>query len=73
MMGVLGKYTLALFQGWDGGNEVRFNTCSFNFSFPNKFVLVLPCGLLVEYVQILKNVCFLKCLTGYPDYCGYEN
>ena len=39
--------TLALFQGWDGGGgEVLLEQLQLNFSFRNKFIIFLPCGLL---------------------------
>jgi hypothetical protein len=42
-----------------------WNWCCYNFSFPNKFVTLLPCGLLVD-----SNT-FLKYLTSYTgDGCG---
>jgi hypothetical protein len=43
-----------------------------NFRFRNKFVILLPCGLLVEN-NTFSKICVFKSLTGYNDYGGYEN
>ena len=51
MMGVLGTqggFALALFQGWGGGVKYCWKMCSFNFSFQNKVIILLSCGLLVD-------------------------
>jgi hypothetical protein len=51
MMGVLGTqggFALALFQGWGGGVKYCWKMCSSNFSFWNKFIIFLSCGLLVD-------------------------
>ena len=53
-----GGFTLALVSAWGGKSEVHWNRCSSNFSFPNKFIIVLLCGLQVDI-----NI-FLNCLTG---------
>jgi len=59
---------LSCFRGGVGGLKCCWNRCISNFSFPNKFIIVLPCGLLVA------NNTFLKCLTtGCTDDSGYEN
>jgi len=42
-----------------------------NFGFRNKFIIFLPCGLLVEN-NAFSKMCFFKNLTGYTDYGGYE-
>jgi len=42
-----------------------------NFTFRNKFVIVFPCGFLVDNNTFLK-MCIFKILTGYND-DGYEN
>ena len=50
MMGVLGThggFALALFQGWRGGVKYCWKMCNSNFSFWNKFIIFLSCGLLV--------------------------
>jgi len=52
-------FTLALFQGWDGGSEVLLEQVQLNFSFRNKFIIVFPCCLLVDSNTFLK-MCFLK-------------
>ena len=41
-------FTLSLFKGWDGRSEVLLEQVQLKFSFPNKFINVLPCGLLVD-------------------------
>ena len=43
-----GVFTLALFQGWVEGIEVLLEQLKLNFSFRNKFIVLLPCGLLVN-------------------------
>jgi len=51
MMGVLGTqggFALSLFQGWDEGVKYCWKMCSSNFSFWNKFIIFLLCGLLVD-------------------------
>ena len=51
MMGVLGTqggFAFALFQGWGGGVKYCWKMCSYNFSFQNKFISFLSCGLSVE-------------------------
>jgi len=66
MMGVLGRYLdrgwfysrLVSGMGW-GGVKYCWNRCSSNFAFRNKFIIVLPCGILVEYnIYIFLNVRF---------------
>jgi hypothetical protein len=41
-----GGFTLALFQGGVWGCEVLLEQVQLNFSFRNKFIILLPCGLL---------------------------
>jgi len=73
-MGVLGRYLGGLrvvlpsscFRGGVAGVKYYWNSCSSNFRFRNKSIIVLPFGLLVE------NNTFLTCLTGYTDNGGYE-
>jgi hypothetical protein len=65
-----GGFTLTLFQGWGLGIEVLLEQVQLNFSFPNKFIILLPCGLLVDNHKFLK-MCFFESLTGYTDYGGY--
>jgi hypothetical protein len=64
--------SLALFQGWGMGSEVLLEQVQLDFSFRNKFTILLPCGLLVDNNTFLK-MCVFKSLTGYTDYGGYEN
>ena len=60
------------FRGGVGEVNYCWNRCSFKFSFQNKFIIVLPCGLLVDNNKFLK-MCVFKSLTGYIDDGGYEN
>jgi hypothetical protein len=43
-----GGFTLALFKRWGVGNEVLLEQVQLNFSFRNKFIILLPCGHLVD-------------------------
>jgi len=43
-----GGFTLVLFQGWGVGSEVLWEQVQHDFSFRNKFIILLPCGLLVD-------------------------
>ena len=43
-----GGFTLALFQGWGVVSEVLLEEVQLNFSFQNKFIILLPYGLLVD-------------------------
>jgi len=43
-----GGFTLVLFQGWGVGSAVLLEQVQLNFSFQNKFIILLPCGLLVD-------------------------
>jgi len=64
-----GGFTLALFQGWGMGSEELLEQVRLNFSFRNKFIILHPCGLLVE--NTFSKICSFKSLTGYTDYGGY--
>jgi len=64
-----GGFTLTLFQGWGVGSEVLLEHLQLNFSFWNKVIILLPCGLLVDNNIFLK-MCVFK---SYTDYGGYEN
>ena len=44
----MGGLTVALFQEWGVGIEVVLEQVQLNFSFGNKFIILLPCGLLVD-------------------------
>jgi hypothetical protein len=78
MMGVLGAY---LYQGWfysslfsgKGLEGVKYcwNRCSPNFSFQNKFIIVLPWVYQV-YINTFSKACIFKSFTGYTDDGGYE-
>jgi len=54
------------------GSEVLLELVQLNFSFRNKFIILLLYGLLVDNDTFLKT-CFFKSLTGCTDYGGYEN
>jgi len=43
-----------MFQGWSVGSEVLLEQVQLNFSFRNKFIILLPCGLLVDSNTFLK-------------------
>jgi hypothetical protein len=64
-----GGFTLALFQGWGMGSDVLLEQVQLNFSFRNKFIIPLLCGLLIDNYTFLK-MCLFKSLTGYTDYAG---
>jgi hypothetical protein len=66
-----GGFTLALFQGWGVGREVLLEQVQLNFSFRNKFIILLPCGLLGDN-NTFSKMCVFKSLTGYTDYGGYD-
>jgi hypothetical protein len=48
VLGTQGGFALALFQGLFGGVKYCWKMCSSNFSFRNKFITFLSCGLLVD-------------------------
>jgi len=54
------------------GSEVLLEQVQLNFSFRNKFTILLPCGRLVDN-NTFSKMCIFKSLTGYTDYGGYEN
>ena len=54
------------------GSEVLLEQVQLNFSFRNKFIILLPCDLLVDNNTFSKT-CVFKSLTGHTDYGGYEN
>jgi hypothetical protein len=60
------------FKGRGVGSEVLFEQVQLNFSFRNKFNILLPCGLPVDN-NTFSKLCVFKSLTGYADYSGYEN
>jgi hypothetical protein len=64
-----GGFTLALFQGWGTGSEEVLQQMQLNFSFRNKFIILLPCGFLVDNNTFSKT-CVSKSLTGCIDYGG---
>jgi hypothetical protein len=52
------------------GSEELLEQAQLNFSFRNKFIILHPCGLLVEN-NTFSKMCVFKILTGYTDYGGY--
>jgi hypothetical protein len=80
MMVVLGRY---LERGWFysrlvsgvrwGGVKYCWNRRSCNFSFRNKFIFVLPCGLLVDNITFSKCAFLKFLLTTLTDDGGFEN
>ena len=64
-----GGFTFALFHGWGVESEVLLEQVQLNFSFQNKFIILLPCGLLVDN-NTFSKMYFFKSLTGYTDYGG---
>jgi len=58
-----GGFTLALFQGCGAGSKVLLEQVQLNFSFWNKFIILIPCGLLVDN-NTFSKMCIFKSLTG---------
>ena len=54
-------FTLALFQGWGVGSEVLLEQVQHDFSFWNKFIILL-CGLLVDN-NTFSKICVFKLIT----------
>ena len=52
-------FTVALFQGCGRESEVLLEQVQLNFSFRNMFIIVLPCGFLVDNNTFLK-MCVLQ-------------
>ena len=48
------------------GSKVLLEQLQLNFSFRNKFIILLPCGLLVDN-NTFSKMCVFKSLTGYTD------
>jgi hypothetical protein len=63
---VKGGFTLAFFQEWGWGSEVLLEQVQSNFSFQNKYIIVLPWGHQVDNNTFLE-VCIFKSLTRYAD------
>jgi hypothetical protein len=62
--GKSGGSTLAFFHGWGGGSEVLLEHEQLNFSSRNKFMIVLPCGLLVDNNTFFKKCAILRVLVS---------
>jgi hypothetical protein len=56
---------------WGVGSEVLLEQVQLNFSFQNKFIILRPCGLLVDN-KTFSKICVFKSLTGYTDYGSYK-
>jgi len=59
-----GWFQSRLFQGWGVGSEVLLEQVQLNFSFRNKFIILLPCGLLVDNNTFSKMSFFKKVLLA---------
>jgi len=66
-----GGFTLVLFQGWDLGREALLEQVQLNFSFRNKFIILLPFGFLLDN-KIFSKMWVFKSLTSHTHYGGYE-
>ena len=58
-----GGFSIALFREWGVRTEVLLGQVQLNFSFRNKFIILLPCGLLVDNNTFLK-MCVFKVLLA---------
>jgi hypothetical protein len=65
-----GGFTMAFFQGWGVRSEVLLEQVQLNFSFRNKFIILLPYGLIVDN-NTFSKMCVFRILTDYTDYGGY--
>jgi hypothetical protein len=52
------------------GSEILLEQVQLNFSFRNKFIILRPCGLLVDNNRFSEMYVF-KSLTGHTDCGGY--
>jgi hypothetical protein len=52
------------------GSEELLEQVQPNFSFRNKFIILHPCGLLVEN-NTFSKMCVFKSIPGYTNYGGY--
>jgi hypothetical protein len=66
---VEGGFSLVLFQRRGVGSEVLLEQVQINFSFRNKFIILLPCGLRVDN-NTFSKMCIFRSLTGYTVYGG---
>jgi len=48
VLGTQSGFALGLFQGWGGGVQYCSKMRSSSFSFRNKFIIFLSCGILVD-------------------------
>jgi hypothetical protein len=52
------------------GSEELLEQVQLNFCFRNKFIILHPCGLLVEN-NTFSKICVFKSLNGCTDYGGH--
>ena len=53
------------------GSELLLEQMQLNFSFRNKFIILPPCGLVVDN-NTFSKMCVFKSFTGYTDYKPYS-
>jgi hypothetical protein len=54
------------------GSEVLLEQVQLTFSFRHKFIILIPCGLLVVDNNTFSKMCLFKSLADCTDYGGYE-
>jgi hypothetical protein len=68
-----GWFHSCLVSGSGSGDEVLLEQEQLNFSFRNKFIILLPCGLLVDNNTFFFKCAFLEVLLAYTkDRCLLE-
>jgi len=65
-----GCFHSSLFSGLGWRTEVLLEQVQLNFIFRNKFIILLPCGVL-EDNSTFSKMCNFKILTGCTNYGGY--
>jgi hypothetical protein len=63
-----GGFTHALFEGWGVGREVLLEQVQLNFSFRNKFIILLLCGLVVDN-NTFSKMYFFDCNEWKTEEC----
>jgi hypothetical protein len=61
-----GGFTLALFQGWSVRSDVLLEQVQLTLSFRNKFIILLPYGLLVDNntsSKVLRSTLFMVVMS----------
>jgi hypothetical protein len=66
-----GGFTVTLFQERGGRSELLLEQVQLDFSFRNKFIIVLPWGHQVDN-NTFSKMCAFKSRTVYADDGGYE-